>query len=46
MAVVENYAREFMEVKKRFESVGFELVGSRTDSGVIFYFAKERKKES
>lgn len=46
MAVVENYAREFMEFKERFSLAGFELIGTRTESGVIFYTVKERKKAS
>ena len=44
MEAVEIYAKEFMEFKKRFDSIGFDLIGSKTNSGVIFYTVKERKK--
>ena len=46
MEAVKVYAKEFMEFKKRFELIGFDLVGSRTNSGVIYYTVKERKKQS
>lgn len=45
MATVKEYAKEFMEFRERFNSIGFDLVGSRTNSGVKFYTVKERKKE-
>ena len=43
---MELFAKEFMEFKERFEAIGFELVGSKTNSGVIYYIAKERKRQS
>ena len=44
MTVVESYAKEFMEFKKRFETMGFDLIGTKTDSGVKFYTVKEKEK--
>lgn len=46
MEVVELYAKEFMEFKKRFEIIGFDLIGSKYNSSETFYMVVEKKKES
>lgn len=40
----ENYAMEFMELKERFDKLGFELVGTNSDMGLYFIKEKESKK--
>ena len=41
----ELYAKEFMEMKERFAAIGFELVGTKSDSGKVeFYLVKEISK--
>jgi hypothetical protein len=36
-------AKEFMEIKEFFERVGFEVIGTKTDSSEVIYFIKKKK---
>ena len=45
MEAIEMYAKEFMEFTKRFNDIGFDLIGSKTNSGVKFYTVREIKKK-
>ena len=45
MEAVELYNKEFMDFKKRFETIGFDLVGLKYNSNATFYVVQEKKKK-
>lgn len=44
MEALELYAKEWMEVKEKFAAIGFELIGTKSETEHMLYFVKEKSK--
>ena len=44
MEALESYAKDWMETKRKFAAIGFELVGTKSETEHMLYFVKEKIK--
>ena len=45
MESVELFAKEFLKEKERFDSMGYELIGTKLGSNEIKYFTVRKKND-
>ena len=46
MESLELFAKEFLETKEKFNSMGYELIGTNEGSNKVTYFTVKKKEKS